>query len=273
MAVIPDLRWRKTQVGVGFARHDRHTSATKIAYDTSFTVLGAIGLCYLLNGHDAVSAAGDLSQSQGPVSSQLCVDRAGDPGIPGHRLAAAADGGIFRRHPADALFAGDRHSVDLDRLCWCWRWRPAIRWCLVAAMLVGLGSVVFHPEASRVARMASGGRYGLAQSVFQVRRQYRPGDQSADRALLVATYGGQRSMVRYAGLALLAIVILYQVGTWYKRITDWRASRSHVHVKHPRTIAHGGDPRAADFAGAGLFQIHLSRLHRQLLHLLLDRKV
>ncbi len=58
---------------------------------------------------------------------------------------------------------------------------PSYPVVLIAAMLVGLGSAVFHPEASRVARMASGGRYGSGAVGVPGRRQYRPGDQPADR--------------------------------------------------------------------------------------------
>jgi FSR family fosmidomycin resistance protein-like MFS transporter len=82
-------------------------------------------------------------------------------------------------------------------------------------MMIGLGSSVFHPESSRVARMASGGRYGLAQSVFQVGGNTGQAISPLTAALLVATYG-QRSIVWYAGLALLGIVTLFNVGTWYK---------------------------------------------------------
>jgi FSR family fosmidomycin resistance protein-like MFS transporter len=96
-------------------------------------------------------------------------------------------------------------------------------------MMIGLGSAVFHPESSRVARMASGGRYGLAQSVFQVGGNMGQAISPLTAALLVATYG-QRSIVWYAGLALLAIMLLFNVGTWYKhhglaRIKHHQASR------------------------------------------------
>ena len=63
--------------------------------------------------------------------------------------------------------------------------------------------------------MASGGRYGLAQSVFQVGGNTGQAISPLTAALLVATYG-QRSIVWYAGLALLGIVMLFNVGTWYK---------------------------------------------------------
>jgi len=100
---------------------------------------------------------------------------------------------------------------------------------LMAAILIGLGSAVFHPESSRVARMASGGRYGLAQSVFQVGGNSGQALSPLTAALLVATYG-QRSIIWYAGLALLGIVILFQIGTWYKHHGIARI-KSHQAVK------------------------------------------
>ena len=101
---------------------------------------------------------------------------------------------------------------------------------LIAAVLIGLGSAVFHPESSRVARMASGGRYGLAQSVFQVGGNSGQALGPLTAALLVATYG-QRSIIWYAGLALLGIVILFNIGNWYKHHGIARI-KSHQAVKH-----------------------------------------
>jgi FSR family fosmidomycin resistance protein-like MFS transporter len=108
---------------------------------------------------------------------------------------------------------------------------PSYLIVLFAAVLVGLGSAVFHPEASRVARMASGGRYGLAQSVFQVGGNTGQAISPLTAAVLVATYG-QRSIIWYAGAALLGIVVLFQVGTWYKHHGLARI-KSHHHIKHP----------------------------------------
>jgi FSR family fosmidomycin resistance protein-like MFS transporter len=86
---------------------------------------------------------------------------------------------------------------------------------LLAAALVGMGSAVFHPEASRVARMASGGRHGLAQSVFQV-------GGSTGQALgpLLAAFivvpRGQSSTAWFSAAALLAMIVLFNVGRWYR---------------------------------------------------------
>ncbi len=85
---------------------------------------------------------------------------------------------------------------------------------LLAAALIGLGSAVFHPEASRVARMAAGGRYGLAQSLFQV-----GGNAGTAVGPLLAAFivvpAGQHSIVWFSAAALLGMLVLFQVGRWY----------------------------------------------------------
>jgi MFS transporter, FSR family, fosmidomycin resistance protein len=86
---------------------------------------------------------------------------------------------------------------------------------LCAAALVGLGSSVFHPEASRLARMASGGRYGLAQSVFQVGGNTGQSLGPLLAALVVGTRG-QGKIAWFSVLALLAIFILFNAGRWYQ---------------------------------------------------------
>lgn len=94
---------------------------------------------------------------------------------------------------------------------------------LVAAGLVGLGSSVFHPESSRVARLASGGRYGLAQSVFQVGGNFGQALGPLLAAFIVIPYG-QRSVAWFSAAALLAMAILGFVGRWYRtRIPTRRA--------------------------------------------------
>jgi MFS transporter, FSR family, fosmidomycin resistance protein len=87
---------------------------------------------------------------------------------------------------------------------------------LLAVALIGCGSSVFHPESSRVARMASGGRYGLAQSVFQIGGNVGQALGPVLAAAIVLKLG--RAHVGWFGLAaLLAIVILLQVSRWYSR--------------------------------------------------------
>jgi FSR family fosmidomycin resistance protein-like MFS transporter len=85
---------------------------------------------------------------------------------------------------------------------------------LVGAMLIGLGSSIFHPEAVRMARLASGGRVGFTQSLFQVGGQAG----SAVGPLLAAAIvvpAGQRSLVWFSGVVLVAMMLLAWVGRWY----------------------------------------------------------
>jgi len=87
---------------------------------------------------------------------------------------------------------------------------------LIAAALIGAGSSIFHPESSRIARLASGGRHGLAQSIFQV-----GGNAGSSVGPLLAAWiiipHGQASLAWFTLAALLAIAVLVQVGSWYKR--------------------------------------------------------
>src|SRR5215831_13521362 len=86
---------------------------------------------------------------------------------------------------------------------------------LLPAALIGTGSSVFHPESSRVARMASGGKHGLAQSVFQV-----GGNLGTAAGPLLAAFivlpRGQSSVAWFSLAALLGIFLLFNVGHWYK---------------------------------------------------------
>ena len=108
---------------------------------------------------------------------------------------------------------------------------PAI---LLAVGMVGIGSSVFHPESSRVARMASGGQHGLAQSLFQV-----GGNIGTSLGPLLAAFvvlpEGQRSIAWVSAAALIAIVVLTRVGMWYKR-------NRHVGVKSSVKAGVDGHP-------------------------------
>ncbi len=106
---------------------------------------------------------------------------------------------------------------------------------LVAAALVGCGSSVFHPESSRVARMASGGRHGLAQSLFQVGGNAGSALGPLLAALVVIPHG-QSSIAWFSAAALVAIVVLTQIGHWYKRHPS--ARKKAVHAPHA-TLSRG----------------------------------
>lgn len=92
---------------------------------------------------------------------------------------------------------------------------PSYPILLLSVALIGCGSSAFHPESSRVARMASGGRHGLAQSLFQLGGNLGQAAGPALAAVVVLTYG--RDHVGWFGLAaLLAMLILLQVSRWYR---------------------------------------------------------
>ncbi|MBO9537307.1 MFS transporter [Herbaspirillum sp.] len=87
---------------------------------------------------------------------------------------------------------------------------------LLAAALIGIGSSTFHPEASRIARMASGGRFGLAQSTFQVGGNAGSAFGPLLAAAIVVPYG-QGNVAWFVLLAVLAIIVLSLVSGWYRR--------------------------------------------------------
>ena len=105
-------------------------------------------------------------------------------------------------------------------------WSYAI--ILLAAGLVGVGSSIFHPEASRLARFSSGGRHGFAQSVFQLGGYMGTAFGPALAAIIVVP-GGQHSIAWFSILALIAIFVLSRVGLWYRRFRKSLQSKSAQH--------------------------------------------
>jgi FSR family fosmidomycin resistance protein-like MFS transporter len=116
---------------------------------------------------------------------------------------------------------------------------------LAAAALIGMGSSVFHPESSRVARLASGGRHGMAQSVFQVGGNFGTALGPLLAAFIVLPYG-QHTIIWFSLVALLAMVLLAGVGSWYGKTLkvnraapgkEREAIAEMTHGKVGRTIA------------------------------------
>lgn len=95
---------------------------------------------------------------------------------------------------------------------------------LIAAALVGAGSAIFHPEASRIAHMAAGHRRGLAQSVFQVGGNAGSAIGPLLAALIIVPHGGQRAVLFFSALALLGVIVLWQIGQW-QRVNAHRLQR------------------------------------------------
>ncbi|MFO6296412.1 MFS transporter [Rahnella selenatireducens] len=104
---------------------------------------------------------------------------------------------------------------------------------LLAAALVGTGSSVFHPESSRVARMASGGRHGLAQSLFQVGGNFGASLGPLLAALIIAPYG-KGNVAWFSLAALLGIVVLLQISKWYRQ--QHQIAKKHGPVKNTVTV-------------------------------------
>ena len=116
---------------------------------------------------------------------------------------------------------------------------PSFSWLLVASSLVGIGSAIFHPESSRIARMASGGKHGFAQSFFQV-----GGNTGSAIGPLLAAFivlpQGQKGMAWFAVPAIVGIAVLMRVGRWYKARQAEGAGRkreerhSHLEISRAR---------------------------------------
>jgi FSR family fosmidomycin resistance protein-like MFS transporter len=120
---------------------------------------------------------------------------------------------------------------------------------LVGASLLGVGSSVFHPESSRVVRMAAGGRHGLAQSLFQVGGNVGSALGPLAAALVVLRWG-QSSLAFFALLALVSAAILWNVGTWYKH---HGVARLTAHASHK--AAHAALPTGSVRRGMGVLLV------------------
>ena len=182
---------------------------------TAFAVLGAISLSHLLNDtiqalipaiYPLLKSSFALSFSQvGLMSMTLLVTAS---------LLQPVVGLYTDRHPLPySLVAGMSFSLVGLLVLASARTFP---WLIGGASLMGIGSAVFHPESSRVARMASGGRHGLAQSVFQVGGNIGSSFGPLLGAFLVLPYG-QSSIAWCSLIALAAMALLWKVGGWYGR--------------------------------------------------------
>jgi FSR family fosmidomycin resistance protein-like MFS transporter len=141
---------------------------------------------------------------------------------------------------------------------------------LIAAALVGLGSAVFHPESARIARLASGGRYGFAQSVFQLGGSFGTSMGPVLAALIVVPFG-QPSIAWFSSIAFVAIVILWRIGQWYKpQIATRKAAPADPHPDAP-------SPRRVKIALAVLVallfskQLYVASLSSYYIFYLIDR--
>jgi FSR family fosmidomycin resistance protein-like MFS transporter len=109
---------------------------------------------------------------------------------------------------------------------------------LLAVALVGIGSSVFHPEASRIAHLASGGRLGFAQSLFQV------GGNAGSAlgpllAAVIVVARGQSSVMWFTILALIGIGVLTGIGRWYRNKLTGKTKSAVTHYHQPQSLSRG----------------------------------
>lgn len=111
---------------------------------------------------------------------------------------------------------------------------------LLAVFLAGIGSSVFHPEASRLAHIASGGKHGLAQSIFQVGGNFGGSIGPLLAAIFIAPYGRQ-NIGWFAIIALVCILFMLYISRWYKgvllRLKETRTSQDYIEPKVNKPIA------------------------------------
>ena len=200
---------------------------------TAFRILGAISVCHMLN---------DMMQSVIPAVYPIFKSAYGlDFGQIG-LITLTSQLTASMLQPLVGLYTDHRpkpYSLPMGMAFTLLglvllAMAPGFSAILAAVAMVGIGSSVFHPESSRIARMASGGQYGLAQSLFAV-----GGNAGSALGPLLAAFvvlpGGQRSIAWFSGAALLSILILSRVGAWYAGRLKSRSSQA---------VSHGGsDPR------------------------------
>jgi FSR family fosmidomycin resistance protein-like MFS transporter len=189
-------------------------SGPPLAYGrAAFSVLGALSICHLLN---------DMVQSLLPAiypilktALQLDFRHIGLITLVNQVTASLLQPAVGfytdRRPRPQSLAAGMTFTLcGLVMLAWAGGF-PTV---LAAAALIGIGSSIFHPESSRIARLASGGQHGLAQSLFQV-----GGNAGSALGPLLAAFvvlpRGQSSLAWFAAAPILAITLLWRVGGWY----------------------------------------------------------
>jgi FSR family fosmidomycin resistance protein-like MFS transporter len=140
---------------------------------------------------------------------------------------------------------------------------------LLSVSLIGMGSSIFHPEASRVAHLASGGKKGLAQSIFQVGGNAGGAIGPLLVALIVIPLGQQYIGV-FGVLAIVAVMILTYVGNWYQIHLKPKTQTTAVGASKP-TCQNQSSICTCNFIGTHFFQIFLHGFHDQLFHLLFDQ--
>ena len=200
----------------------------------SFSILGALTFCHLINDlstslllaiYPLLKSGFDLSFGQIGVLTLVFQGTASllQPAI-----------GLFtdrRPQPYALPFGMAAIAIGLAVLAFA----PNYAALLLGCVFLGVGSSIFHPESSRMARLASGGAHGFAQSLFQVGGNFGNSLAPLGAAALVLPYG-QRSMAWFAVLAVIGIVILARVGHTFGRSSLVRPSGKSSSVPHPAAL-------------------------------------
>jgi FSR family fosmidomycin resistance protein-like MFS transporter len=194
---------------------EEHGAKRRAAEATAFSIILALGFSHFLN---------DMIQSLVPSLYPMLKDSYGLSFVQIGLITLTMQATSSLLQPVVGLFADHRpqpYSLPLGMgvtLIGLWLLASAHSYTLLllAAMMVGAGSAVFHPEASRVARMASGGRHGLAQSLFQVGGNVGSATGPILAAFVVLPHG-QGSIGWFSAAALLAMAVLFAVSNWHWR--------------------------------------------------------
>lgn len=198
---------------LGAAAPDQGTSAPPAQRSTSFKVLGAISVAHMMN--DMIQSILLAIYPMLKTSFNLSFSEIGLITLVYQLAASLLQPGIGlytdKRPTTYSLPIGMGFTlVGLLLLAYA----PSLPYLLVAAALVGTGSSIFHPESSRVARMASGGRHGLAQSLFQVGGNVGSALGPLLAALVIIPHG-QASVAWFSLAALFGMIVLVGIGRWY----------------------------------------------------------
>jgi FSR family fosmidomycin resistance protein-like MFS transporter len=197
---------------------------------TTYSVLGAISFCHTLN---------DMLQSLLPAIYPILksgLDLSfGQIGL----LTLVFQGIASLLQPAVGLYTDHRPQPYLlplgmaSTLCGLFVVAFASNYLvlLIAGALLGVGSAIFHPESSRLARAASGGAHGLAQSLFQVGGNFGSSLGPLLAAFVILPFG-QRSLAWFALVAVAAMVILASLGHWYKSAPRTRLGSRRTAAPH-----------------------------------------
>lgn len=205
-------------------------SSPAVTTRTSFPVLSALSVCHLLNDmvqsllpaiYPILKTA--LGLSFGHIGLITLVNQ-----LTASLLQPVVGFHTDRRPQPQSLAIGMTFSLT-GLLLLAWAGHFAV--VLAAAGLIGIGSSIFHPESSRIARLASGGQHGLAQSLFQV------GGNAGTAigpllAALVVLPRGQHSLAWFAVAPITAIALLWRIGQWYAIRIPARPAHAAGHEPH-----------------------------------------